>query len=139
MAINEHWGTGFEVSRDPNARVRRDEVPGEAAGWTRPTGRVEAYSAEVHEIRPLTQELTIGGILGLGGTRLHVPHRADIHFLDGHRAYLEDIRKGDTVAAIYQEVEHRPFGMGDERGPDTRYEAIHLVVLPGRREAGGTG
>jgi len=93
MAINEHWGTGFDVNRDPNAGVRKDTVPGEASGWSRPTGKVGAYSAEVHENRSLTHELTIGGILGLGGTHLHVPHGAQIQFLDGRRAQLEDIRE----------------------------------------------
>jgi hypothetical protein len=132
MAINEHWGTGFEVSRDPNADVRRDSVPGEESGWSRPTGKVGAYSAEVQENRTLTHELTIGGILGLGGTHLYVPHGAQVQFLDGRRAQLEDIRAGDTVAAIYHEVEHKPLGVADERGPERRYEAIHLVVSPRR-------
>ncbi|HKJ71233.1 MAG TPA: hypothetical protein VKA55_05735 [Gammaproteobacteria bacterium] len=137
MAINEHWGTGFEVNRDPNAGVRRDTVPGEAPGWTRPTGRVGAHSAEVHENRSLTHELHIGGILGLGGTHLHVPHGTEIHFLDGRRGRLEDIREGDTVAAIYHEVEHRPFEVADERGPEKRFEAMHLVVVPRTRGPNG--
>lgn len=139
MAINEHWGTGFEVSRDPNAGVRRDDVPGEAGGWTRPTGEVGAYSAEVHEVRPLTHELTIGGVLGLGGAHLFVPHRTDIHFLDGRRASLDDIRKGDRVAAIYHEVDHLPFDRENGRGPDRRYEAVHMVVVPRRQERGAQG
>ena len=130
MAINEHWGTGFDVNRDPNAGVRRDTVPQEGGAWIRPTGRIGAHSSVVHENRPLTYELTVGGLLGLGGVHLHVPYRADIHFLDGRRAYLEDIREGDHVAAIYQEVEHLPAGVADERGPEKRYEAIHLVISP---------
>ena len=137
MAINEHWGTGFEVSRDPNAGVRKDTVPGDERAWTRPTGKVGAYSAEVHESRSLTHELTIGGILGLGGTHLHVPFGAQIQFLDGRRAQLEDIREGDTVAAIYHEVEHLPVEATDEKGAEKRYEAIHLVIKP--RKAAQTG
>ena len=139
MAINEHWGTGFDVNRDPNAGVRKDTVPGEASGWSRPTGKVSAYSAEVHENRPLTHELTIGGILGLGGTHLHVPHGAQIQFLDGRRAQIEDIRAGDTVAAIYHEVAHRPFEAPDETGPEKRYEAVHLVVSPRQASNKGKG
>lgn len=129
MAINEHWGTGFEVNRDPNSGVRRDEVPKEAA-WTRPTGRIGAHSATVHEIRPLTHELTIGGLLGLGGHHIYVPHGAQIHFLDGRPAHLADIHKGDHVAAIYHEVEHRSQGVADESGASTRYEAVHLLISP---------
>lgn len=139
MAINEHWGTGFEVSRDPNAGVRRDAVPGEAAGWARPTGKVDANSAVVHSVRPLTHELIMGGILGLGRAHLHVPHAAGLQFLDGRAASLEDIRPGDTVAAIYHEVEHRPFEVADERGPERRLEALHLVIAPRRNAAGGDG
>ncbi|MFA9459317.1 hypothetical protein [Thiohalorhabdus methylotrophus] len=137
MAINEHWGTGFDVNRDPNAAVRRDTLPGGGGPWTRPTGRVGAYSAEVQESRSLTHELTMGGVLGLGGVHLHVPYNADIHFLDGSRGQLEDIRKGDHVAAIYHQVEHLPSDAAAERRPELRYEAIHLVIAP--RSAGGGG
>jgi hypothetical protein len=137
MAINEHWGTGFEVSRDPNAGVRRDTVPGEAAAWSRPTGRIGAHSAVVHENRPLTHELTIGGVLGLGGTHLYIPHNAEIRFFDGRAAELDEIREGDTVAAIYHEVEHLPFEVADERGPEKRYEALQLLIAPRRAKRGG--
>ncbi|MFP4560517.1 MAG: hypothetical protein ACLFRB_01160 [Thiohalorhabdus sp.] len=138
MAINEHWGTGFEVNRDPNAGVRRDAVAGEDTTWTRATGKVEACSAEVHTIRPLTHELTVGGILGMGGTHLYVPSNADIRKPDGRPVHLEDIRPGDRVAAIYQEVEHRPFGVADEQGPERQLEALHLVVAP-REHGEGEG
>jgi hypothetical protein len=134
MAINEHWGTGFEVNPDPNGAVRRDGIPSESAAWTRPTGKVGAHSAEVTENRSVSHELTIGGILGLGGVHLHIPNNTDIRFLDGRKAFLEDIRKGDQVAAIYHQVEHMPFGVADERGPTTRYEAVSLLVSP--RDAG---
>ncbi|KPV41388.1 hypothetical protein AN478_02070 [Thiohalorhabdus denitrificans] len=138
MAINEHWGTGFEVNRDPNAGVRRDMVPDEDAGWARATGKVGACSAAVHEIRPLTHELTIGGILGMGGTHLYVTNKTDIRWPDGSPVELGEIREGDQVAAIYQEVEHRSFEVADEQGPERQLEAIHLVVVP-REHGKGEG
>lgn len=137
MSINEHWGMGFEVNRDPNAGVRRDGVPDDDSVWTRPTGKVDALSAQIHENRPLTHEVTIGGILGLGGTHLHVPRTAEIRFLDGQPASLEAIREGDTVAAIYQEVEYRHLESGITKGPEKRLEAIQLVVA--RQPSGPDG
>ncbi|MFB6261719.1 MAG: hypothetical protein ABEJ96_01010 [Thiohalorhabdaceae bacterium] len=134
MAINEHWGTGFEVNPDPNAAVRKDTVAGDQAPGIRMTGKIGAHSGEVHANRPLTHELTIGGVLGIGGTHLYVPHKAEVRFLDGHRGRIEDIREGDTVAATYQEVEHNHEEEG-AKGPDRRLEAIQLVVA--RNRAGG--
>ena len=130
MAINEHWGTGFDVNRDPNGAVRRDAVPSEETNACRSTGRIGAHSATVTENRSVTHELTIGGILGLGGVHLQVPHNTDIRFPNGRTAQLEDIREGDHVAAIYQEVEHQSFGVADERGPCCRYEAVSMLVAP---------
>ena len=139
MSINEHWGMGFEVNRDPNAGVRRDAVPNDDSVWVRPTGKVGAYSAEVHENRPLTHEVTIGGILGLGGAHLHVPRTAEIRFLDGQPSSLEAIREGDTVAAIYQEVEYRYLESGAARDTEKRLEAIQLVVSPRQSAEKGNG
>lgn len=135
MAINEHWGTGFEVNRDPNAGVRKDTVPHDEVSRGRATGKIGAYSAEVHENRPLTHELTIGGVLGLGGTHLYVPHQVEIRFFDGSHGTLEDIREGDTVAAIYKEVEHS-HSENDSKGPNKRLEAVQLMVGP-RQGHGG--
>lgn len=136
MAINEHWGTGFEVNRDPNGAVRKDTVPEDPITGPRGTGKIGAYSGEVHANRPLTHEITIGGVLGIGGTHLYVPHQAEIRFLDGQRGQLEEIREGDTVAAIYQEVEHH---LEEEaaKGPDKRLEAIQLVVAQNRADSAG--
>ncbi|MEF8794082.1 hypothetical protein [Thiohalorhabdus sp.] len=135
MAINEHWGTGFEVNRDPNAAVRKDTVPENQITATTTTGKVGAYSGEVHTNRPLTHEITLGGVLGIGGTHLYVPRQAEIRFLDGRRGQLEEIRKGDAVAAIYQEVapNHKE---ESAKGPGKRLEAIQLLVA--RNRAQGT-
>lgn len=127
MAINEHWGFGFEVNRDPNGDTRRDNIPHEAAK-TRATGRIGAHSAKVKAVRPQTHELDLAGLFGLGSHQIHVPQSTLIHYADGRSAHLGDISPGDRVAVVCHEVEHQSQGVGDESGGSTRYEAVHVLI-----------
>ena len=127
MAINEHWGFGFEVNRDPNGDARRDHIPAEQAS-TRATGRIGGHTGKVKAVRPQTHELTVSGRLGWGKHHIHVPQGALVHFADGRSGHLADISPGDRVAVVCHEVDHQPQGVADESGAARRYEAVHVLV-----------